>query len=176
MSEPFIGEIRWFPYMHGAPTGWQACDGSLLSIQANSELYSLINTTYGGDGSTTFAVPDLRGAVPVHQGAGQGLTPRVLGQVGGAWAVTLTTAQIPAHSHQLVASTDAASATSPVTHVPAKTTDGLEFYVPNAQAATSEMYDFMLQSGGGGQPHDNCMPMLALTPCIALAGIFPSHG
>lgn len=175
MSEPFIGEIRWFPYVRGAPTGWQLCDGSLMSISEYGTLYTLIGTTYGGDGANTFAVPDLRGAAPVHQGAGQGLTPRVLGQAAGMEGVTLTPAQLAPHSHLMMASTSAATSMTPLTSVPAATSEGLAFYADAPTVAPANMGSGMILPSGGNQPHDNCMPTLALSPCMATAGIFPSQ-
>lgn len=122
-QEPFLGEIRWVPY-NFAPRGWAFCDGQLLSISENTALFALIGTTFGGDGRTTFALPDLRGRVALHAGSGPGLTPRQLGQVGGQEQVTLTPGQMPAHSHPLNASSGAASEGSPAGNVLAATGDG----------------------------------------------------
>lgn len=117
MSEPFIGEIRMFGFGR-TPIGWQACDGSLLKISDYETLYVLVGTTYGGDGQTTFGVPDLRGRVPVHQGQGPNLTNRPLGQGGGTETVTLTEAQLPSHSHGLLATTAAATSNVPTGLLP----------------------------------------------------------
>src|SRR5947209_668234 len=116
MSEPFIGEIRIVGFSF-APVGWALCDGQVLAISQNTALFSLLGTTYGGDGRSTFALPNLQGRVPMHQGAGAGLSPRALGETGGAEAVTLTTAQIPQHRHPLNATAAAHTSGAPTGHV-----------------------------------------------------------
>jgi microcystin-dependent protein len=176
MSTPYIGEIRMFGFgTRGAPNGWQACDGSLLSIAEYEPLFALIGTTYGGDGQVTFAVPNLRGRVPVHQGAGPGLTNRVIGEVAGSETVTVTAPQMPAHTHALsVTSASATSITPGNTLLPA-TVSGDTFYVNtltgNNPVAMSAQ---MTSQSVGSQPHDNTMPTLTVQFCIATQGIFPS--
>jgi microcystin-dependent protein len=175
MSTPFVGEIRLFPYTF-APVGWQLCDGSLLSISGYEVLYTLLGTTYGGDGVSTFAVPDLRGRVPVHQGTGTGLTARVIGQREGTESVTVTPAQLPAHTHAFVAAIDIASLNAPAATAELGGLGTDTMYsgtftgnpIPLAGASISQV--------GGNLPHDNTMPTLAASFCIAVAGIFPSQG
>ena len=176
MSTPYIGEIRMFGFgTRGAPTGWQACDGSLLPISEYDALFALIGTTYGGDGQTTFAVPDLRGRLPIHQGTGPGLSNYVLGQRAGTQTVTLLPTQMPAHSHTMVATTGASTALTPGTTLLPGAVAGDTFYVNtitgNNAAAMSPQ---MVGQAGGSQPHENCMPTLTVQFCIATFGIFPS--
>jgi microcystin-dependent protein len=176
MSTPYIGEIRMFGFgTRGAPNGWQACDGSLLPISQYDALFALIGTTYGGDGQTTFAVPDLRGRVPIHQGTGPGLSNYVIGQRAGTETVTLLPTQMPAHTHTMVATTGASTAVTPGTNLLPGAVTGDTFYVNtitgNNAAAMSPQ---MLGMAGGSQPHENCMPTLTVQYCIATQGIFPS--
>lgn len=174
MSTPFIGEIRMFGFGR-TPTGWQGCDGSVLSIAENDALFALIGTTYGGDGQTTFAVPDLRGRLPVHQGQGPGLSPYVIGQVAGTETVTLLPQQMPAHTHALLATTAAATSTSPAGMLPA-TVSGDTFYVNTTSGNTGvAMSAQSISPAGGNQPHENTMPTLTVQYCIALYGIFPQQ-
>ncbi|MDH5833377.1 phage tail protein [Luteimonas kalidii] len=175
MSQPFIGEIRMFGFSR-TPIGWQACDGSLLSIAEYDALFTLIGTTYGGDGMNSFAVPDLRGRVPVHQGQGPGLTTRVLGELAGAEQVTLIATQMPAHSHSMIATTAAASAITPGSALLPGAVSGDTFYVDsttgnNAVAMSAQM----VTAAGNGFPHENCMPTLTTQYCIALFGIWPQQ-
>lgn len=177
MSTPYIGEIRMFGFgTRGAPNGWQACDGSLLPISEYDALFALIGTTYGGDGQTTFAVPDLRGRVPIHQGTGPGLSTYVIGQRAGTETVTVLQTQMPAHTHTLVATSGAATALTPGTSVLPGAVSGDNFYVNtitgNNAAAMSPQ---MVGMAGGSQPHENCMPTLTVQYCIATQGIFPSQ-
>lgn len=176
MSTPYIGEIRIFPYSRGAPEGWQACDGSLLSINEFEMLYQLFGTTYGGDGTATFGVPDLRGRVPVHQGTGTGLSPRPLGSIAGEETVTLTTQQMAPHAHTMLASTTPGIASSPantvLAAVPATLNEG--FYATSMNNP-SPFPNTTLQPVGGGGGHDNTAPTLTLLYCIATMGIYPSQ-
>ena len=173
--EPFIGEIRLLPYTF-APLGWQDCDGSLLPISGYETLFTLVGTTYGGDGQNTFAVPDLSGRLPVHVGTGLGLSSYSLGQLGGSESVTLTPAQLPAHTHTAMVTNAAASTGTPAGNLELASTSGDAMYTsdvsglsPHAAAAT------MIGAAGGNQPHDNTMPTLAVRFCIALNGIWPSQ-
>lgn len=168
MAEPFIGQLMLVPY-NFVPRGWAACDGSLLSIAQNSALFSLLGTTYGGNGTTTFALPDLRGRAPVSQGQGPGLQPYTLGETGGAESVTLLAAQMPAHNHLVHAQTGDANDGSPQNALPA----GQGSYQTGAPNAT--MNSGMIAPAGGSQPHENRPPFLALQWIIALQGIFPSR-
>lgn len=167
MAQPYVGEIRMFAG-NFAPAGWQFCDGSLLPISENETLFNLIGTTYGGDGQSTFAVPDLRGRVPIHQGNGF-----ILAETGGAESITLTVAQIAAHSHPYLASTSFASATSPQGNVLAQTNvAGVQDFFP--QTGTQALAPVALTSVGGSQPHENLQPYLCVSFIISLFGIFPS--
>jgi microcystin-dependent protein len=165
MAIPYVGEIRMFGG-NFAPNGWALCDGQLLPISENETLFQLIGTTYGGDGQSTFGLPDLRGRVPVHQGGGL-----VMGQLGGTETVTLTATQAPAHTHSLNASGTAATpAAGPTGVLGASATTS--FY--GAGPATTPMAASALASTGGTQPHENMAPFQAVTFIISLFGIFPS--
>jgi microcystin-dependent protein len=166
MSDPFLGEIRLFGG-NFAPQGWAFCNGQTLSISQNTALFSLLGTTYGGNGTTTFALPDLRGRVPMHWGDGPGLTPRSLGEQDGVESVQLTQQELPSHTHTLSGSTGAVNTTRPTNAVPAK---GGSYTTasPNTQMAPPGLT-------GGNQPHDNLQPSLAVSFIIALQGIFPSR-
>jgi microcystin-dependent protein len=176
MSDQYLGEVRMFGG-NFAPRGWALCDGRLLSIAQYSTLYALLGTIYGGDGTTTFALPDMRGRVPIHQGQGNGLTSRTIGEKAGTENVTLLVTQIPQHNHAAMASPDAGSQPGPANNVPATPQGAAEFYVvpgtsgivPAAMAASS------IATDGGSQPHPNIMPSLCVSFIIALAGIFPSR-
>jgi microcystin-dependent protein len=145
-----------------APRGWALCDGQLLSISSHSALFSILGTTYGGDGVSTFGLPDLRGRVPVHAGQGPGLTPASLGHKSGTETVTLTTAQMPSHHHGVVA------AVGPV--VP-----GEQKYVENQEASSSVVVPDRTDDVGGSQPHNNMQPYGVVNFCIALEGVYPSR-
>jgi microcystin-dependent protein len=177
MSTPYIGEIRMFAFgTRGAPDGWQACDGSLLPISQYDALFALIGTTYGGDGQTTFAVPDLRGRLPIHQGQGPGLSNYVIGQRGGTETVTLVPTQMPAHTHVAVATTSAATALTPGNGLLPGAVSGESFYVSDAVGKTAVAMSAQSTSlAGGSQPHENCMPTLTVQYCMATQGIFPSQ-
>ncbi|HEY2705906.1 MAG TPA: tail fiber protein [Candidatus Dormibacteraeota bacterium] len=171
MSNPYIGEIRLFGGTF-APQGWAFCEGQLLAIAENDALFTLIGTTYGGDGQTTFGLPDLRGRIPVHSGQGSGTSSRVLGQSAGAENVTLTLTQIPAHTHALQAGSGAASTTNPSGAVWAGGT--VAQYSASAPDATMQQAPTQaIQSTGGTQPHDNLMPYVCVSFIISLFGIFP---
>ena len=177
MSTPYIGEIRMFGFgTRGAPNGWQGCDGSLLAISEYDALFALIGTTYGGDGQTTFAVPDLRGRLPIHQGTGPGLSTYVIGQKAGTETVTVLSTQMPAHTHTAVAASGAASSLTPGATLLPGSVSGDSFYVSDvggaAQAAMSAQSTSL---AGGSQPHENCMPTLTVQYCIATQGIFPQQ-
>jgi len=173
--DPYIGDIRLFAGSF-APAGWILCNGTLLSISEYDVVFAIIGTTYGGDGVTTFAVPDLRGRLPVGQGNGPGLTPRVLGQSFGSESVTLLSTQIPSHTHTLMASTAAATASSPAANVFAHSgTDSIYTPLPTTGPQPQTLNAASVQSAGGTQPHDNVMPTTAINYIMCLAGIFPSH-
>jgi microcystin-dependent protein len=172
MPDPFIGEIRMFGFGF-VPQGWAACDGQLLPIAQNAALFSLLGTTYGGDGQTTFALPDLRSRVPVCQGQGPGLSPYAPGQAGGTETVTLAAAQMPGHSHPVEASTSPAGSGQPAGRTLARSAGHTYTARPGTRTA---MNAAMLGQTGGSQPHGNIQPYLAVTYCIATEGIFPSRG
>jgi microcystin-dependent protein len=171
MSTPFVGEIRMFGG-NFAPAGWAFCHGQLLAISEFDILFALIGTTYGGDGLSTFALPDLRGRVPVHQGQGPGLSNRFIGQVGGVETVTLTPAQLPPHNHALNATTTPATAAATVGGITAASTTATNFY--GSTPGGGDMAPQALLPTGGGQPHNNIGPSLGLSYIISLFGIFPS--
>lgn len=174
MSTPFLGEIRLFGF-NFAPVGWWLCDGSLLSIAEYDALYALLGTQFGGDGINTFAVPDLRGRVPLHQGTGRGLTPRVTGQLAGTESVTLNTAQLPTHSHPFVAATSIATLNAPGNTAEFGGLGTDTMYSATGTPNTVSPISTSISFAGGCQPHDNTMPTLTASFCIALAGIFPSQ-
>jgi microcystin-dependent protein len=165
MAQPYVGEIRMFAG-NFAPAGWMFCEGQLLPISEYETLFNLIGTTYGGDGQSTFALPDLRGRLPLHQGNGF-----VLAETGGVETVTLTVSQIPAHTHALLASTDLGDQANPTNFVTAQNTAVMLYVedVPNASAGTQAV-----GSTGGSQPHDNFQPYLCVDFIISLFGLFPS--
>jgi microcystin-dependent protein len=171
MSTPYIGEIRMFGG-NFAPLGWALCDGRQLAIGENEALFTLIGTTYGGDGQVTFAVPDLRSRVPLHVGQGNGLSPQVLGQTGGAETVTLQVNQLPQHTHN--AGADATGGTQPNPQSAIWAASGLNQFSSNSPNTT--MNAAAIGNSGGNQPHENMLPFLALNFIIALEGIFPTPG
>ena len=173
MAEPFVAEIRIFAG-NFAPKGWAACDGQLLPIAQNTALFSLVGTLYGGDGHTTFALPNLDGRAPMHPGAGPGLTPRTVGETGGSDTVTLSVAELPLHAHGLRAAAAAGDSGAPGGRLPANTTE--DVYLQLGKKAPVAMHGQSLSPAGGGGSHDNLQPYLALTFIIALQGIYPPRG
>lgn len=165
MSEPFLAEVRMVGF-NFAPKGWAFCDGQILPINQNQSLYSLIGTTYGGDGRTSFALPDLRGRTPIHVG-----DSHTSGQKSGAETITLAAAQIPAHTHSAKASSATANQPGPAGAVLAAS----DIYRdPQAGSATA-LRSGTITNAGGGQAHDNMQPYLTVDFCIALRGLFPSR-
>ena len=167
MATPYIGEIRMFAGSF-APAGWAFCDGRLVAISENETLFNLIGTIYGGDGQQTFALPDLRGRAPVHQGATLGI-----GQLGGTEQVTLTTSQIPVHTHAAFGSTALATTPDPTGKVPASST-GATIFPYGLDAPATTLDPTSISAAGGSQPHDNMQPYLCVSFIIALFGVFPS--
>jgi len=165
MAQPYVGEIRMFAG-NFAPAGWMFCEGQLLPISENETLFTLIGTTYGGDGQSTFALPDLRGRLPLHAGNGF-----ILAETGGAEEITLTVNQIPAHTHALLATSAAASSTDPTGQVLAKPDKNLY----RAGAAPNPMAAQAVTATGGSQPHTNFQPYLCVDFIISLFGLFPQH-
>ncbi len=175
--DPFIGSIVLFAG-NFAPSGWQFCDGRLLSIAQYSAVYAILGTTYGGDGVSTFALPDFRGRVPTHAGQGPGLSNVALGQVYGSESVTLTTTHLPAHHHPVAAFKTTGSASTPVNDFWAATKtgdDGSPYDTLYEAATDGSMSPAAVSSAGGNQPHNNIMPSLGLNFIICLEGIFPSQ-
>ena len=170
MGQPFVGEIRLFAG-NFAPAGWEFCDGRLLQIAENDALFQLLQTRYGGDGQETFALPDLRGRLPIHQGHGPGLTNRPIGEAAGVETVTLTTNQIPTHSHTFPASTATAGTINPQGNVIGQSNSVNLF---RAQAGGVQLAAQAVPPAGGGQPHDNMQPYVCINFIISLFGIFPS--
>jgi microcystin-dependent protein len=166
MAQPYVGEIRIFAG-NFAPAGWQFCEGQLLPISENETLFNLIGTTYGGDGQETFALPDLRGRLPVH--FGNGFT---LAETGGVEEITLTVSQIPAHSHALLASASPGNASSPNNNLLAQSTTIAAY---SSTAPTTPMSTAAMSSTGGNQPHSNFQPYLCVDFIISQYGIFPSQ-
>lgn len=173
MSEPFIAEIRIFAG-NFASRNWAFCDGQLLPVSQNTALFSLIGTTYGGDGRTTTALPNLQGRAPMHPGRGPGLTDRRLGERGGADTVTLTEAQIPSHNHILQAGLSRAGAGNPAGNALNRST-GEQAYQTDASNNLVPMASQMVGNTGGSQPHNNRQPYLGLNFIIALVGLYPSR-
>lgn len=171
MSDPYIGEIRMVGFSF-APVGWALCNGQIMSIAQNDVLFTLIGTTYGGDGQNTFALPDLRSRVPVHQGTGPGLSTRTIGEVGGVETVTLITNQLASHNHVPQAS-NAGAATSPAGDVWANSV-ALQFAPSNSSLAA--LNPGVMGATGGSQPHDNMLPYQTINFVISLSGVYPSQG
>jgi microcystin-dependent protein len=171
MADPFVAEIRIFPF-NFAPKGWAWCDGQLMPLSQNTALFSLLGTTYGGDGKSTFALPDLQGRAPMHPGQGPGLSLHDLGETGGSETVTLLESEIPSHSHSLVAQVPPADTNLPTGAVFARTI-GASPYLAPAGAPLVNMSDQVLAPAGGDQPHNNLQPYLTFYFCIALQGVFP---
>ena len=172
MSDPFIGQIILFGG-NFAPLGWAFCDGSLQSIANYNALFALIGTTYGGDGQNTFALPDLRSRIPIHQGQGNGLSNYVMGQAAGVETVILTGQQMPLHTHGVLSNSATANSDDPSNNFLAEQ-PGLLQYIAGA-SANATMKSNAISSSPGGQPHNNIMPVLTLNYVIALEGIFPTQ-
>ena len=172
MAEPFLSEIRIFSFGF-APRGWAMCNGQILPISQNTALFSLLGTTYGGDGRSTFALPNLQARVPMHSGQGPGLTQRTLGESGGEASHTLSVAEIPAHTHPTHASANVASEHALGGNIWAA--QGTDTDYSAAKSGLVAMHQTAITGGGGGQPHENRPPFLVLSFCIALQGIFPSR-
>jgi microcystin-dependent protein len=175
MGQPYVGEIRIFAG-NFAPSGWMLCQGQLLPISQNETLFNLIGTTYGGDGQSTFALPNLQSRVPIHQGTFSGST-FTMGQSGGTESVTLNTQQIPAHNHFLLA-TGGNPSLSPANAAPADASSisqpGVNTYGPSSGSPTT-LNPATIQVTGGNQPHDNMQPWLGLNFIISMFGVFPSQ-
>ncbi len=172
--DPFIAEIRIFPFNSFAPKGWAFCNGQLMSISQNTALYALLGTFYGGDGKSTFGLPNLQGSAPMHAGQGQGLSAHDLAETGGSETVTLLESEIPAHTHSLRASGFPGDNTVPGPPVSLAGSIGGNLYVASGSSPALEpMAPQALAPAGGSLPHTNMQPYLTFAFCIALIGIFP---
>ena len=171
MADPFVAEIRMFAG-NFAPTGWATCDGQILPISQNTALFSLLGTTYGGNGQSTFALPNLQDSAPLHPGQGQGLSLYDLGQSGGEPFVTLIQSEIPVHNHNLMASQGDGNDTSPNAELPSSGIGVSSFAVPVAGTVVN-MDPRAAAPAGGSLPHNNMMPYLTVTFIIAMQGVFP---
>lgn len=167
MSDQFVAEIRIFPF-NFPPTGWAFCDGQLLPISQNTALFSLLGTTYGGDGKSTFGLPNMQGNAPMQQGQGQGLSLRDLGEMSGSDTITLLTSEMPLHNHTMSTTNEDGNNTQPANRYFGR---GQPLYV--APSALALMAPQCVAPSGGGLPHNNMQPYLTLNFCIALQGIFP---
>ena len=173
MSEPYLGEIRLVGFNY-EPEGWAFCDGRLLPIAQYDALFALIGTTYGGDGQTTFALPDLRGRTPIHMGQGNGLSNRTIGQNGGAETVTLSMNELPVHSHAAQAFEGSGTSSNPSGAVWAGVSSGAIYRVDDGSTLAA-MNPGAVSPVGGSQPHDNLQPYLCVNFIIALDGVFPTQ-
>ncbi len=171
MADPFVAEIRMFPF-NFAPKGWAWCDGQLLPLSQNTALFSLLGTTYGGNGKSNFALPDLQGRAPMHPGQGPGLSLHDLGETGGSETVSLLESEIPSHAHTLRANSDTATRSAPGVALLARAI-GRPAYQSVTNGNLTSMNDNSLAPAGGDQPHNNLQPYLTVYFCIALQGVFP---
>jgi microcystin-dependent protein len=171
MADPFVAEIRIFPF-NFAPKGWAFCDGQILPISQNTALFSLLGTTYGGDGKSTFALPDMQGNAPMHPGQGPGLSLHDLGEMSGTQFVTLLESEIPAHTHTISGDEDDAVFKTPTNMLLGA---GNQMYISGASPNATLGFQ-ALAPAGGSLPHNNMQPFLTLNFCIALQGIFPPRG
>jgi microcystin-dependent protein len=171
MANPFLAEIRIFPF-NFPPKGWAFCDGQILPLSQNTALFSLLGTTYGGDGKSNFALPDMQGNAPMHPGQGPGLSLHDLGETGGSDTVTLLESEIPSHSHGLTAQNAQATAQNPAPTMGLARSRTIAIYNATTTGLTN-MSDNTVAPAGGDQPHNNLMPYLTLNFCIALQGVYP---
>ena len=173
MSDQFLAEIRIFPF-NFPPTGWAFCNGQLMPISQNTALFALLGTYYGGDGKSTFALPNLQGAAPMQTGQGQGLSERFLGEMSGTEFVTLLTSEMPFHTHNVMASTEDGEFKPPAPNrILGRSINA--FLYQSSNAGLQMMSPQQLGIAGGNLPHNNMQPYLALNYCIALQGIFPQR-
>lgn len=174
MADPFVAEVRIFPF-NFAPKGWAWCNGQLLPLSQNTALFSLIGTFYGGDGKSTFALPNMQGNAPMHPGQGPGLSLHDLGETGGSETVTLLVSEIPAHSHQMKATVENGTQGTLAPNITLATSIAGSLYQSNTSSNLVTMNSQAISPAGGDQPHNNMMPYLTLYFNIALQGVFPSR-
>jgi len=172
MADPFVAEIRIFPF-NFAPKGWAWCDGQLLPLSQNTALFSLLGTTYGGDGKSNFALPDLQGRAPMHPGQGPGLSLHDLGETGGSETVTLLESEIPAHSHTMKATVEDGTQGTLTPGITLASSVGGKLYQTTTNSNLKPMNPSAIAPAGGDQPHNNMQPYLTFYFCIALQGVFP---
>jgi microcystin-dependent protein len=173
--DPFVAEIRIFPF-NFAPKGWAFCDGQLMAISQNTALFSLLGTTYGGDGKSTFALPDMQGNAPMHPGQGPGLSQHFLGEANGSDTVTLLESEMPSHTHTMMAQSQPAQLAAPGTdRTFARSSGGFAYKAPPYNQVVP-FNSNMIGVAGGSLPHNNRQPYLTLSFCIALQGVFPPRG
>lgn len=172
MADPFVAEIRIFPF-NFAPKGWAWCDGQILPLSQNTALFSLLGTTYGGNGKSNFALPNLQGSAPMHPGQGPGLSLHDLGETGGSETVSLLESEIPSHSHAFMATVEDGTQGTLTQDIALATSVGGSLYQTNTNANTVFMHPNALAPAGGSAPHNNMMPYLTYYFCIALQGVFP---
>jgi microcystin-dependent protein len=172
MADPFVAEIRIFPFFF-APKGWAFCDGQLLPLSQNTALFSLLGTTYGGDGKSNFALPNMQGNVPMHPGQGPGLSLHDLGETGGVQTVTLLESELPAHQHRQMATVENGTQGTLTNGITLATSIAGQLYQTTTNANLVNMNFQGLALAGGSQPHNNMQPYLTLNFCIALQGVFP---
>ncbi len=170
--DPFVAEIRIFPF-NFAPKGWAFCDGQILPLSQNTALFSLLGTTYGGDGKSNFALPNMQGNAPMHPGQGPGLSLHDLGETGGSDTVTLLESEMPGHVHTASAVNSDSTDQSPIGELFAGGLGGIAAFAPKAGNNLTTFSDVMLAPAGGDQPHNNLQPYLTLNFCIALQGVYP---
>jgi microcystin-dependent protein len=175
MADPFVAEIRIYPF-NFAPRGWAFCDGQLLPISQNTALFSLLGTTYGGNGASNFALPDLQGRAPMHPGQGPGLSLHDLGETGGSETVSLLESEMPSHSHAARANTDFADLQTPSPARSLARSQNASAYQTTTNQAIVAFAPEALAPSGGDQPHNNLQPYLTFSFCIALQGVFPPRG
>jgi len=174
MADPFVAEIRIFPF-NFPPKNWAWCDGQLLPLSQNTALFSLLGTTYGGDGESNFALPDLQGRAAMHPGQGPGLSLHDLGETGGSETVTLLESEIPAHIHDMRVSASAAVLSAPTGNVLSKPRRGAAQFQSNVSSNLVQLAPEALAPAGNGQPHNNMQPYLTFYFCIAMSGVFPTR-
>jgi microcystin-dependent protein len=170
--DPFVAEIRIFPF-NFPPKGWAFCNGQLLPISQNTPLFALLGTTYGGDGKSNFALPDLQGNAAMQPGQGSGLSLRRLGEIGGVETVTLLTSEMPVHTHNWRASSGDGNEQTPNGQLLATGVGGISAYAPSGNGTQNQLAFQAMSPAGGSQPHNNMQPYLTLNFCIALQGVFP---